>query len=255
MCAPQPSSAREHQQVDDVAGDADGAELRELDPVCPPPERGTRARGDGHCREASGRRRAQCLACGRVGQGAEPVMSGTNRTGARGSRLHPPSSSVTRMSCRPSGRTSRPPGASWSSSACGSSAAAAATAIASNGACGGTPSEPSPTQHLHRAVAGRREVAAGHVGELGDPLHRDDPAGELVEDRGLVAGAGADVEDELVASRARAPGRSARRRTAARSSGRGRARAQRRRRRACSPRQARTTRAAPSASRRGRAGR
>ena len=49
-------------EVDDVAAGADGAELRELDPVCRPPERGTRARGDGHCREASGRRCAQRLA-------------------------------------------------------------------------------------------------------------------------------------------------------------------------------------------------
>ena len=54
-------------------------------------------------------------------------------------------------------------------------------------------------EHLDGAVPGGVEIAAGEPGELGDALHRDDVRGELVEHGGLVAGAGPDVEHELVA--------------------------------------------------------
>jgi hypothetical protein len=43
-------------------------------------------------------------------------------------------------------------------------------------------------------VPGGGQVAAGERGELRDPLHGDHLARELVEHRGLVARAGADVE-------------------------------------------------------------
>ena len=46
-------------------------------------------------------------------------------------------------------------------------------------------------------VARGREVRARERGELGDPLDRVHLRGELGEDRGLIAGAGADVEHAL----------------------------------------------------------
>ena len=79
MCAPPAEQRGEDQQVDDVAADADGAELGELNPVCPPPERGRRARGDGHWREASGRRRASASPAAAPVKLRTPVTSGTNR--------------------------------------------------------------------------------------------------------------------------------------------------------------------------------
>src|SRR5581483_524481 len=49
-------------------------------------------------------------------------------------------------------------------------------------------------------VARLAEVRPRELGELGDPLDRDDVPGELREHRGLVPGAGADVEYPLLAA-------------------------------------------------------
>ena len=53
--------------------------------------------------------------------------------------------------------------------------------------------------HLDGAVPGQLERPPRAGGQHGDPLDRDDPAGELVEHRRRVAGAGADVEHALAA--------------------------------------------------------
>ena len=91
--------------------------------------------------------------------------SGTNLTGSRRSRRRPVAVRRTRTRCwrrRPTGATSRPPTASCATSAGGSSGpVAAATLIASNGACSGSPREPSPTTKLTLSIPSARERALG----------------------------------------------------------------------------------------------
>ena len=73
--------------------------------------------------------------------------SGTNRTASSVSVASPSAVRVTRTNCstpRPTGITRRPPGANCSSSGGGTAGAAAVTLIASYGAPGRWPSEPSP---------------------------------------------------------------------------------------------------------------
>src|SRR5690606_18385331 len=94
-----------------------------------------------------------------VAQDCIPALSGTKRTASSSVRFQlavPVRSMSTSLWLEaPSGAIRRPPGASWSSSACGMARPAAATTIASNGATPGRPSMPSPWIRRTR-VASRR---------------------------------------------------------------------------------------------------
>ncbi len=127
-------------------------------------------------------------------------MSGTNRHGTVRSTAGPSGvRTTTWRSCShllPTGTTRRPRTPSCSYRASGKVGAAAATAIAAKGACSGRPRLPSPTMHVHAVAVSRGvEQHARTVGKRRDPLDRVHLAGELGEHRGLVAGAGADIED------------------------------------------------------------
>ena len=144
------------------------------------------------------------------------------------------------------GRRGAPPTPSCSSSAGGmSSPAAAATLIASNGAVSGSPRAPSPTTSvtLWMPAASRLRRACSESAAWRSTLQTCAPRRR--EQRGVVARAGADVEDPLVAAAARAARTCGRRRAAGRSSGRRRSAAGR-----CP-----TPRRRAPAGRRGRAGR
>ena len=54
--------------------------------------------------------------------------------------------------------------------------------------------------HLHVGVAQVREHALSVAGQLRDAFHGDDVGGESREERGLVAGARADLQHLLVAA-------------------------------------------------------
>ena len=99
------------------------------------------------------------------------------------------------------GTTSRAPMPSCSSSAGGmSSPAAAATLIASNGAVSGSPRAPSPTTTVTLWMPAARRLRLGLLGERWRGARRVHTcAPSLRQQRRVVARAGADVEDALVA--------------------------------------------------------
>src|SRR5512133_1120202 len=131
--------------------EADGAQSRaveqqvdrpaELDPV--------QAHGQSEHLVSRKLRHALAILPGPGAQKPSSPTSGTKRHGtdlitAGPSGLHTITSSRW-IPCRPTGTTSRPRSASWSYRVCGRRGAAAATAIASNGARSGRPRVPSPT--------------------------------------------------------------------------------------------------------------
>ena len=128
------------------------------------------------------------------------------RPGARSSRCRGGSTTVRIWRSRgPTGMTSRAPSASWSRSACGTAGAAAVTMIPSHGAPLGSPRLPSPTRISTSSPSPSvgQAIARGRRARSGVALDRRHAAAERREDRRLVAGAGADLEDPVarVASR------------------------------------------------------
>ena len=97
------------------------------------------------------------------------------------------------------------PSASCSSSAAGTSWAAAATLIASNGACSGSPRDPSPTTTCTFSMPAAARLRCACSASFGLALDAPHLAREVGQDRRVIARAGADVEHLLVAASARAP--------------------------------------------------
>ena len=148
---------------------------------------------------------------GRARVPAEPaaqprgVTSGTKRTRSSSWRSMPaPSVRRSRTSrCSPSstGATSRPPGASCSSSACGMPAAGRRGDVDRVvGRVLGQPARAVADESVTFVDAGRREVRRRLARQRGVDARRSTRAAQPGEQRGVVARAGADVEHALAAA-------------------------------------------------------
>ena len=79
-----------------------------------------------------------------------------------------------------------------------SSRVAAARLMASNGACSGSPRDPSPVRQVTFSRPSSVSVRAARSAQLGMAFDRPHVSGEAGEQRGVVARAGADVEHPVV---------------------------------------------------------
>ena len=105
----------------------------------------------------------------------------------------------------PTGMTRRPPSASWSRSGIGIAGAAAVTMIPSHGAPAASPRLPSASRTVDRAGEVRAPSSRSRAGATRSAWRSSDvtSAPEPGEDRRLVAGAGADLEDPVARLRPR----------------------------------------------------
>ena len=180
------------------------------------PTRPTRARSPSRARTSETRRPAldrDTTTCIRIETRAPTFRptapSRDARRAARNARAPPPSSrsrppfrsaTINRCSSRsPTGISSRPPSASWSSSGCGTDGAPAVTRIASYGAYSRQPMVPSPSRSDTLLHARALNVLARLLEQRRNPLDREHLRHEMREQHRLIARARADLEHALLA--------------------------------------------------------